>query len=55
MIAGSLVALIWMILRMPFGIHGFIPGILVGLVLIVVVSLFTKKLPQRHIKQIWEE
>ncbi len=55
MISGSSVALIWMILGKPFGIHGFIPGIIVGLISIIFVSLFTKKLPERHIRRIWED
>lgn len=55
MIGGSTVALIWMALGKPFGIHGFIPGIIVGLILIVFVSLFTKKLPEEHIRRIWEK
>lgn len=53
MVGGSLCALVWMILRNPFGIHGFIPGLSVGLILIVVVSRFTRKLPQDHIKGVF--
>ena len=53
--AGSIVALLWMALGKPFGIHGFIPGIITGLILIIVVSLFTKKLPEEHIRKIWED
>jgi len=53
MIGGCLTALIWMAIGKPFGIHGFIPGIIVSLVLIVVVSTFTKKLPEEHIKKVW--
>jgi len=42
MIGGSATALVWMALKNPFGVHGFIPGIGVSLVLILVVSLVTK-------------
>ena len=38
MIDGFTTALIWMVLGRPFGIHGFIPGIIVGLILIVFAS-----------------
>ena len=55
MVGGSIVALLWMALGKPFGIHGFIPGIITGLILIIVVSLFTKKLPEEHIRKIWED
>lgn len=50
MITGSFVALAWQILGKAgwklvadSGIHGFIPGILISLLIIVLVSLFTKK------------
>jgi SSS family solute:Na+ symporter len=42
MAAGCLTALGWMALRNPLGLHGFIPGITVSLVLLVVVSLLTR-------------
>ncbi|MBS4014813.1 MAG: hypothetical protein KGZ86_00005 [Candidatus Latescibacteria bacterium] len=44
MIGGSLVALVWMLLRNPFGIHGFIPGVLTSLILFVIIYLFTKNI-----------
>ncbi len=43
MVGGFLVALIWMILKKPFKIHGFIPGIIVSFAMIIIVSMFTKK------------
>ncbi len=55
MIGGCATALLWIALGNPLGIHGFIPGILVGLVLIIVVSRFTQKLPDEHIKRVWGE
>ncbi|OYD17536.1 hypothetical protein CH333_00475 [candidate division WOR-3 bacterium JGI_Cruoil_03_44_89] len=55
MIGGCATALLWIALGNPLGIHGFIPGILVGLVLIIVVSRFTRKLPDEHIKRVWGE
>jgi SSS family solute:Na+ symporter len=42
MVAGSAVALIWMAAGRPLGIHGFIPGVVVSLIVFVVVSLLTK-------------
>lgn len=55
MIGGSVTALLWITLGNPFGIHGFIPGILIGFILIIVVSIFTQKLPEEHIRRVWEE
>lgn len=55
MIGGCATALLWIALGNPLGIHGFIPGIFVGLVLILVVSRFTQKLPDEHIKRVWGE
>ncbi|MCK4528266.1 sodium/proline symporter [candidate division WOR-3 bacterium] len=55
MVGSSVTALVWMIMRNPFGIHGFIPGITVGLILMVVVSLFTPKLPEEHLRRIWSD
>ena len=43
MVGGFITALLWMILGKPWGIHGFIPGIVVGLILIIIISLFTEK------------
>lgn len=54
MIGGFVTALTWMAVGKPFGIHGFIPGIIVGLILIILVSKFTSKLPIEHIKGIFD-
>ncbi len=58
MIIGSSVALAWQVLGklgLKFvaasGIHGFIPGIVVALLVIVFVSLFTKKPSQETLKR----
>ncbi|MBN1756026.1 sodium/proline symporter [bacterium] len=55
MIGGCAISLIWMVLGKPYGIHGFIPGILVGLILIIVVSLITPRFSEQHIARIWGE
>jgi SSS family solute:Na+ symporter len=55
MIGGFITALVWLILKNPWGIHGFIPGVLVSLILIVVISLFTTKYSKEHIAKIWGE
>jgi SSS family transporter len=52
MVGGSLIALIWLILRNPFGIHGFIPGVASSLILFVVVSLFTKNIDRNKMSDI---
>jgi SSS family solute:Na+ symporter len=54
MAAGALTALIWTYLKKPFGIHGFIAGSLVSLVVIVVVSLIKRStLPDHFIEMLW--
>ena len=55
MVGGFMTALIWMAIGNPFGIHGFIPGIIVGLILMVVVSSLTPKFSEEHIKKIWSD
>jgi Na+/proline symporter len=55
MIAGSAVALVWMMSGRPLGIHGFIPGVLVSLVVFVVVSLFTRPPDVAIIERAWGE
>ena len=55
MVTGSFVALVWMVMGKPFGIHGFIPGLTVGLFLIIIVSLLTKRPPEEHIRKIWKD
>lgn len=52
---GLATALIWMGIGSPYGVHGFIPGIGVGLVAIVAVSLFTAGLPEDHLARVWGE
>ncbi len=51
MVGGSSASLIWMYLGSPFKIHGFIPGILVGLVLIIIVSMLTKPMKEAELKR----
>ncbi|MCK4395561.1 sodium/proline symporter [candidate division WOR-3 bacterium] len=55
MFVGSIVALIWMVIGKPFGIHGFIPGISIGLIVIIIVSLLTKPPSKEYIRKIWED
>ncbi len=55
MFVGSIVALIWMVIGEPFGIHGFIPGISIGLIVIIIVSLLTKPPSKEFIRKIWED
>jgi len=55
MITGFLVSLIWMALKKPFGIHGFIPGIISGLITITIVSLFTKKYDNDFLEKIFKK
>ncbi|MGQ9602378.1 MAG: sodium/proline symporter [Candidatus Bipolaricaulia bacterium] len=55
MVGGCITALIWMALGSPFGLHGFIPGIAVGLILLILVSRFTPRLPAEHLERVWGE
>jgi Na+/proline symporter len=55
MIAGVVVALGWMIAGKPMGIHGFIPGVVVSLVVFVGVSLFTEPPDAALIRRAWGE
>ncbi len=48
-------ALIWIGIGSPYGLHGFIPGILVSLVAMVIVSLITERLPDDHLERVWGE
>ena len=48
-------ALLWMGIGSPYGLHGFIPGILVSLVAMVIVSLITERLPDDHLERVWGE
>ncbi len=45
MLGGFSTAMIWMLLKNPYKIHGFIPGIVVGFVLMVFISLLVKENP----------
>ncbi len=42
MVGGCVTALVWMAFKNPFGVHGFIPGMGIALLLILAVSLATK-------------
>jgi len=42
-------------LRSPFGVHGFIPGVATSLLLFLVVSALTRKLPADHLARVWGE
>jgi len=53
MVSGLVTTLVWMILGSPFGLHGFIPGILVSLVAMVLVSLVTRRFPEEHIQRVF--
>jgi len=48
-------ALIWIGIGSPYGLHGFIPGILISLLALVLVSLFTKRLPDDHLARVFGE
>lgn len=53
MVGGLATSLIWMALGSPFGLHGFIPGIGMSLVLLVSVSRFTSRLPAEHLARVF--
>jgi SSS family solute:Na+ symporter len=53
MVGGFITALVWMMAGNPFGVHGFIPGIIVGFLLMILVSHATPKFTADHISRIW--
>jgi sodium/pantothenate symporter len=53
MVVGSAVALGWMAAGKPFGIHGFIPGVVSSLVIFVLVSLATRPPSREVIERAW--
>ncbi len=55
MVAGALTALVWTWAGNPFGIHGFISGSAVSLVVIVLLSLRKWTPPEGHLEKIWGE
>jgi Na+/pantothenate symporter len=55
MVAGAATALVWTWAKQPFGIHGFIAGSIVGLVVIVVLSIKKWSPPAGHLERIWGE
>lgn len=55
MASGLAVSLIWMALGSPFGLHGFIPGTAIGLIVLLLVSRFTRKLSVEHLAWVWGE
>ncbi len=52
---GFITAFIWLLLKNPLKLHGFIPGIIMGLLLIVIVSYFTPGYPVEFIEKIWSK
>ena len=52
---GLATTLIWEALGQPYGLQGFLPGIGVGLIAVLVVSLVTRRLPTEHVERIWHE
>jgi sodium/pantothenate symporter len=55
MVAGTAVALAWMAAGRPLGVHGFIPGVLVSLIVFVAVSLATRPPGRELIGRAWGE
>ncbi len=53
MIGGLTTALVWIALGSPFGVHGFLPGIGVSLVFLLVVSLISRPVSSLLIDRAW--
>jgi len=53
MIGGLATALVWIALGSPFGVHGFLPGIGVSLVFLLVVSLISRPVSSLLIDRAW--
>ncbi len=54
-VGGFTTALLWMAIGSPFGLHGFIPGLGVGLLLLVFVSLVTERPSDAHLDRVFGE
>jgi multisubunit Na+/H+ antiporter MnhE subunit len=50
---GLAASLVWMAIGSPFGLHGFVAGIIVSLISLVAVSLLTPRLPDDHVARVW--
>lgn len=55
MLVGAAVSLVWMVAGKPFGIHGFIPGVVSSLIVFVLVSLGTKPPAREVVDRAWGE
>jgi SSS family solute:Na+ symporter len=55
MIIGTATALGWLAAKNPFGLHGFIPGVAVSLIVFVVVSLLTRPPAPELVARAWGE
>lgn len=53
MILGPAFAVYWQIIGQPYGIHAIFPGIAVSALLIPIVSMFTPKLPEEFLDNIF--
>jgi len=49
MVGGMTTVLFWHIFDKPWGLNEVIPGVLVSCVLLIVVSFFTKPVPQESL------
>jgi SSS family solute:Na+ symporter len=52
---GLATSLVWMAIGSPFGLHGFVAGIVVSLLSLVIVSLLTPRLSDDHLARVWGE
>lgn len=50
MIGGLVTVLVWYFLDKPFGLNEIIPGVMVSIILLIVVSLFTKPVPDKSLE-----
>lgn len=53
-IGGSLVSIVWYLAGLTSIVHSFVPGTVVSFILLVVVSLLTKPMPQEHVDVFFE-
>jgi SSS family solute:Na+ symporter len=50
---GLVTALVWMGVGSPYGVHGFVAGIVLSLAAMVIVSLVTSKPSETHLAHVW--
>ncbi|PIC94658.1 hypothetical protein CSV69_15540 [Sporosarcina sp. P26b] len=55
MAGGVITVVMWFILDKPFGLNEVIPGVLVSTILMIVISFFTKPVPEDSLRPFFDD